>query len=72
MTIKESIVITKPCKNTEGMVSASTANGLLVIILLPFKNLINFDVSNIVKMIDQPLYGLHFYPFKNTTYTLRL
>ena len=60
MTIKASIVITKTRKTTEGIVSANIANGLLDIILLPFRILINVDVSNIVKIIVQPLYPSQF------------
>ena len=44
----------------EGILSASTEKGLLVIILLAFGILINFDVSSIVEIRDQPLYQVQF------------
>ena len=65
------MIITKLCKKIDGTLSASTANGLLVIMLLPFRILINLNVSNIVEIIDQPLYQPQLCWF-DTTYDLRV
>ena len=54
MATRNAITITNNCVVMAGIVSLSTKNGLLVIIIIfPSKTI---KVSSTVKIIDQPLY----------------